>query len=67
MVYSDIPFAGGMNESETPQCPECSKAGGRACSVSVGQGYREITYKCSKCGHTWTVTFKEPELQPNWN
>ena len=67
MVYFDLPFAGGMDDSETPQCPECFKAGGRASSVSVGPGYREITYKCSKCGHTWTVTLKEQELQPNRN
>ena len=55
-----------MEESETPQCPECFKAGGRARSVSVGPGYREITYKCAECGHSWTVTLKEHDLEPHW-
>jgi len=56
-----------MSEPELPHCPECYKTSGRPCSVSVGPRYREITYKCSKCGHTWTVTLKEQELQPHWN
>jgi transposase-like protein len=52
-------------QSETPRCPACSNAEGRACVVSVGAGYRTITYKCPSCTHTWTITLPEIELQPH--
>lgn len=48
-------ISGGACTSTGLQCPKCSSTDLKNIFTKKIEGIVSYTYKCKKCGHTWTV------------